>query len=113
MIRAITDDVQIAAASTLTYTLSLHDALPICFTLSVHNAGVSDADNVSLSDSVDSRLIVDSVTARSEERRVGKESAYPSTRNLYQLTASASKATTVNYDVASTTNSDTSVSISL
>ena len=76
------------------------------FTVSVHNAGVSDADNVSLTDAVDSRLIVDSIDAGDFTCAAPSQSISCS---LMHLAAGATKSITVHYHVASTTNSDPAV----
>src|SRR4029079_10547293 len=77
------------------------------FTLSVSNSGVSDADGVSLTDTVDGRLLVDSIDP-------GDYSCGPAGQSiscsLIHLGGGVSKSVTVHYHVASTTNSDPSVS---
>src|SRR5204862_161951 len=79
------------------------------FTVDVHNAGVSDADNLSLTDTVDSRLIVDSVTPGSYSCPDGDANPQTITCSLAHLGAGATKSITVNYHVASTTDSAVAV----
>ena len=76
------------------------------FTLSVHNAGVSDADNLSLTDTVDARLLVQSIAAGDYTCGAASQSI---SCTLGHLAAGATKAITVTYHVATDTNSDPSV----
>src|SRR5206468_1027333 len=59
----IVEDVQLATTKTFSSDTVTAGGASASFTVSVKNNGVSDADNLSLADTVDSRLIVDSVTA--------------------------------------------------
>src|SRR6185295_3046620 len=77
------------------------------FSISVHNSGSSDADNLNLTDTVDPRLVVDSITA-------GAYTCAPASQSisctLAHLGAGATQAITVHFHVASTTNADPAVS---
>jgi uncharacterized repeat protein (TIGR01451 family) len=80
------------------------------FTVSVKNNGASDADHVNLTDTVDSRLIVDSVANGSFSCPDGDSNAQTITCSLGHLAAGDTQSVIVTYHVASTTNSDSSVS---
>src|SRR5206468_3941735 len=75
------------------------------FTINVTNNGVSDVDDVSLSDTVDVRLVVDSVTAGSYACPDGDANAQTITCSLAHIPAGATRSITVDYHVDSTTNS--------
>ena len=74
------------------------------FTLDVTNSGVSDADNVNLTDTVDPRLVVDSI-ARATTPALRRASRSPA-RSAH-LAAGATKSITVTYHVATATDSAT------
>src|SRR5204863_9761979 len=76
------------------------------FTVDVSNSGLSDADNLSLTDTVDSRLIVDSVTAGNYTCPDGDCNPQTSTCTLAHLAAGATKSITVHYHLAATPDSD-------
>ena len=80
------------------------------FTIDVKNTGSSDADNVTLNDTVDGRLIVDGVTAGSFSCPDGDADPQTITCTLGHLAAGATKSVTVDYHVASTTNAAAGVS---
>ena len=80
------------------------------FTVTVKNTGVSQADNVSLSDTVDSRLVVDSVAAGSYSCPDGDSNAQTITCTLAHLDTNDTKAITVTYHVPSNTPAAASVS---
>src|SRR5439155_249728 len=75
------------------------------FTVDLKNNGVSDADNVALTDTVDGRLIVDSVDVGDYSCPDGDTNAQTITCSLGHLGAGATKSITVHYHVASTTDS--------
>ena len=75
------------------------------FTVDVTNSGVSDADNLSLTDTVDARLIVDSVTAGSYTCTDATESADDHLLARRTSRPAPRRSITVTYHVASTTNS--------
>jgi uncharacterized repeat protein (TIGR01451 family) len=79
------------------------------FTLSLKNTGISDADHVSLTDTVDSRLIVDAVTAGSYSCPDGDSNPQTITCSLAHLGAGSTQGITVSFHVASTTDSTASV----
>src|SRR6185436_14138657 len=68
------------------------------FTISVTNSGTSDADNLSLTDSVDSRLLVDSIIAGDYDCTAS--SGQSISCSLATLAAGATKSITVLYHVA-------------
>ena len=71
------------------------------------NNGASDADNVHLTDTVDARLVVDSITAGDYTCGAPSQSI---SCTLGHLAAGATKPITVTYHVASTTNAAAGVS---
>jgi uncharacterized repeat protein (TIGR01451 family) len=79
------------------------------FTISITNTGVSDADIVTLTDTVDGRLMVGSVAAGDFACTDGDSNPQTITCSLAHLGAGVTKSITVTYSVASTTDSDLSV----
>ena len=61
---AVLEDVQLSVTKTFDSATVTAGGAGQSFQIDVTNNGLSDADNVSLTDSVDARLIVDSVTRR-------------------------------------------------
>ena len=106
---SIVEDVVLSVDKTFNSDSATAGGAPQSFTIDVKNDGVSDADNVSLTDTVDSRLIVDSVTAGSYTCPDGDTNAQTITCNLAHLAAGDTKSITVTYHVDTTTNSDPSV----
>ena len=58
----VTEDVHLSVTKTFDSDTATAGGDPETFTIAVHNSGLSDADNVVLTDSVDPRLIVDSTS---------------------------------------------------
>ena len=106
---AIVEDVVLSVTKTFNSDSATAGGAGETFTVSVHNAGVSDADNVSLTDTVDSRLIVDSVAAGSYTCPNGDSNPQTITCNLANLAAGDTQSITVAYHVATTTDSAPSV----
>ena len=77
------------------------------FTLSITNSGLSDADNVTLTDAVDPRLVVESIAAGDFSCGAPSQSIGCT---LAHLGAGQTRSITVTYHVLSTTDSDPSVS---
>ena len=105
----IVEDVHLSVTKTFDSDTVTAGGAAQSFTVDVHNSGVSDADNVSLTDTVDSRLVVDSVTAGGYTCPNGDANAQTITCTLAHLAAGATQSITVHYHVATTTNSDPSV----
>ena len=80
------------------------------FTIDVENTGVSEADNISLTDTVDSRLIVTGVAAGDYTCPDGDSNAQTITCTLAHLASNATKSITVTYRVAASTPAAASVS---
>src|SRR5205085_2328978 len=107
---AVAENVVLSVAKTFNSDTVTAGGAGKSFTIDVTNSGVSDADNVSLTDTVDSRLIVDSVTAGDYTCPDGDTNAQTITCSLPHLPAGATKSITVAYHVDSTTNSAAGVS---
>ena len=75
------------------------------FTVDVKNTGVSEADHLSLSDTVPGSLIVDSVAASGVTCPDGDSNPQTITCSALHLAAGATASITVTYHVASTTDS--------
>ena len=105
----IVEDVQLVVTKTFDSATVTAGGDPQAFTLSVKNDGVSDADQLNLSDTVDGRLIVDSVDAGSFTCPNGDTDDQTITCNLDHLAAHASESITVHYHVAASTAPDPNV----
>src|SRR4029079_18879258 len=107
---AITEDVHLSVTKHFADPSVTAGGAPSSFTVSVHNSGVSDADNLSLNDTVDPRLSVDSVSAGDYTCPDGDSNPQTITCSLAHLAANGTKSITVSYHVAAATDSDPSVS---
>jgi uncharacterized repeat protein (TIGR01451 family) len=103
---AITEDVTLAVTKTFAPTSVTAGTGGHAFTVSVENNGVSDADNVQLTDSVDPRLIVDSINAGSYTCGAPGQSISCS---LGHLATGDTRSITVTYHVAASTPADPAV----
>ncbi len=107
---AIVEDVQLSIDKAFTDdSVIAGGAGTHTFTLVVSNDGASDADDVSVIDAVDPRLVVSSVSAPAGVDCSASAGQLVSCSKDH-LTAGGSFTITVTYDVASTTDSDPSVS---
>src|SRR6185436_15549599 len=104
---AITEDVNLIVTKTFADDSIDAGTGGHTFTIDVQNTGASQADNLSLSDTVDPRLVVDSIAA-------GDYTCAPASQSisctLAHLNTGATKSITVTYHVASSTPADPSVS---
>src|SRR5207248_1383234 len=104
----IVENVQLSVSKSFDSSTATAGGAAKTFTVSVTNSGVSDADNLHLTDNVDPRLIVDTVVAG--DYNCGASAGQMVDCSLTHLAAGATKSITVEYHVASTTESDPSVS---
>ena len=104
----IVEDVHLTVTKTFDSTTVTAGGAQQTFTIDVANSGVSDADNVHVTDNVDGRLLVDSVAGGSFD--CAASSGQSVDCSLAHLGAGATKTITVTYQVDSTTDSATGVS---
>jgi len=103
----IVEDVRLSVVKSFSSASVTAGGASESFTVEVTNSGVSDADDVSLSDSVDGRLIVGTIDQGSFDCSASDGQSIDC--SLDHLAANDTKSITVHYHVAATTDSDPTV----